>query len=175
MRLLCLTFVATIGLLLASCSEKPDADDAKKPTKETDRQELAAGKAGEEVAAENEKSGESEEEEVDPEEIGEDCVAFLRATLATPPGEESMPCPKCPGGSVNPPEVLKFDNFQINKASTSGDTRVVDVTIQAHFNPSAHGNIVGGLVGWIPLEQRKQYAEGKDAIGRASLQGEGHL
>ncbi|MGH7935803.1 MAG: hypothetical protein ACREF8_02200, partial [Chthoniobacterales bacterium] len=43
---------------------------------------------------------------------------------------------------------------------------VVDVTIEAHFNPSARGNIVGGLVGWIPLEQRKQYAEGKTPSGQ---------
>lgn len=165
MRLFCFVFVAATGLLLASCSEKSDAADAGKPTKETDRHELAAAKAGEETEADNEKSGESKEEEVDPEEIGEDCVAFLRATHSTPPGQESMPCPQCPGGSANPPEVLKFDNFQINKSSTSGDTRVVDVTIQAHFNPSARGNIVGGLVGWIPLEQRKQYTEGKTPSG----------
>ena len=167
MRLLCLAFATAIGLFLASCSEKSDADTGGKPKKEADRQELAARKPRVEAEADSDavKPGESEEEEVDPEEIGEDCVAFLRATHATPPGQESMPCPQCPGGSANPPEVLKFNNFKINKTSTSGDTRTVDVTIHAQFNPSNRGNIVGGLVGWIPLEQRKQYAEGKTPSG----------
>jgi hypothetical protein len=100
----------------------------------------------------------------EPDQIGEDCVAFLRATKAVPPNRANGNCPQCPT-STNDPEVLQFNNFEIKKASLSENGCRVDVEIGARFNPSAGGTIVGGLIGWISPEQRKQYSLGQTPAG----------
>lgn len=174
MKILCLTFAVCAGFLAASCSEKPGADSGgnSKPPKEKPRQDFAAAEAKKngpsDSASESEgapKKEEAEEVVPEPDEIGEDCVAFLRATKAVPAHPKSTECPTCPGNNATV-EVLRFENFKIGKVAFTGATTCeVAVEIHAQFNPSQGGNIVGGLTGWISPEQRKGYADGKTPSG----------
>lgn len=133
---------------LASCSKKsaPDKTDAR----EVDRGEKTENDAEE---AKGESEGAPE-----PNDIGEDCVAFLRATRAVPADRASGDCVGCSTNDY--PEVLKFTTFEVGKISTSKDRCTVEVKIHAEFNPSTGGTIAGGLVGWIAPEERKQYTAG---------------
>jgi hypothetical protein len=164
-RILRITLIAVVGLLAASCSKKSAADADQKPknASETPRQNLAEGAS--ESENESRKSPGEAEAAPDPEEIGEDCVAFLRATKAVPANRENTNCPQCPGNDASV-EVLKFNDLKINRVTFSESTCEVDVSIDAQFNPSPGGNIVGGLIAWISPEQREQYSHGKAPTGR---------
>lgn len=96
--------------------------------------------------------------------IGEDCVAFVRSTKTVASGgESSAACPECPTGQ----EVLKFDSIQVDEVSSNGTACEVSVTIRATFNPSKGGsNIGGGLTGWIPAPQRAEYLRGQTPTGQ---------
>ena len=95
--------------------------------------------------------------------IGEDCVAFLRATKAVSASRENSDCPQCPGNGAF--EVLRFNGFKIEKISPSEAGCEVTVEIHAEFNPSPGGNIAGGLTAWISPEKREQYARGQTPAG----------
>jgi hypothetical protein len=122
-------------------------------------------------AAGAEQAAEKDEAEAQPEaaDIGEDCVAFLRSTRTSAVPQPNKQCPTCPPGETAA-EVLKFEGYQQDKISCSGSTCEVTVTIRAQFNPGKGGAIVGGLVGWIPLEQREQYARGQTPVGEQFYQ-----
>lgn len=160
MKLSILLFLAALNLQLAACSEKP----------------TTAKSAGSADLKESGPRGEKEEADADgkpeleaapeAEEIGEDCVGFLRATRSVPGNGEAGDCLNCPGGSTTSPEVLKFETFDIDKISSSEAGCEVSVRIQGVFNPSNGGKIVGGLTGWISPEQKASYSQGKTPPGR---------
>lgn len=143
-------------LLIAACSDNSDSDSDRKSTPQA-LAEKEPNAAAEKESKESELTPESEE-------IGEDCVGFLRATKVAPPNGESKVCPDCPGG-IAAFEVLKFNGFKIEKISPSEAGCEVTVEIRAEFNPSPGGNIVGGLTGWISPEKREQYARGQTPAG----------
>jgi hypothetical protein len=130
--------ILAVGLLTASCSEKP-------------------------APVKTEKESERSESEQQPreDEVAEDCVAFVRATkvAATAPGKD---CPTC---STEAAEVLAFREMKMERISCSADTCQVSVTIRAVFNQGAGGTITGGLTAWIPPEQRLEYAKGNAPAG----------
>jgi hypothetical protein len=107
---------------------------------------------------------EKHEARPDEQEIGEDCVAFVRSTTIAPTTAGGGPCPTCPKGGP-PTEVLRFNGIHIERISSAGATCVVDATLRATFNPSAGGTIAGGLAAWISPEQRAQYARGETPPG----------
>ncbi|MGI8956464.1 MAG: hypothetical protein ACR2II_06070 [Chthoniobacterales bacterium] len=145
-----------LSLLVVSCSEKSEPDSDGKPARPSVAEEKSESDAKKEV----------EESAIIPEsqEIGEDCVAFLRATTAVPINAEKKDCPECPSGNAAF-EVLKFNTFKIDKISPSGSACEVLVEIHAEFNPSPGGTIVGGLTGWITPEQKEKYARGETPAG----------
>lgn len=149
--------VAALGLLAASCSDSSDADRPAKPTQPPVAQEQSNEEA-ESEATESELAP-------DPDHIGEDCVAFLRATKAVPTDGAKKDCPECPSESA-PFEVLKFNTFRIEKVSPSGSSCEVLAEIRAEFNPSPGGTITGGLVGWISPAQRELYTQGQTPAGQ---------
>lgn len=159
MKLLCLTLIGIIGLFLPACSAK-SADKNPSPSKDRDSQtkEALADRESEEA-----------EDAPDPDAIGEDCVAFLRATRAIPPNARvTTTCPQCPP-SKTAVEVLKFDDFKVDRVTNpSKDRCVADVTIRAQFNPSSGGKIFGGLVGWISQKQKRAYELGQAPAGPQS-------
>lgn len=159
MKLLCLTLIGILGIVIPAWSQKP-ADDNASSSKDRDSQTKEAHSRSEAEAEE------SEEAAPDPDAIGEDCVGFLRATLAIPPNAHvTTSCPQCPP-SKTPVEVLKFNDFKIDRLTNpSKDSCVADVTIRAQFNPSSGGKIFGGLVGWISKEQKKAYELGQTPSG----------
>ncbi len=112
------------------------------------------------------KKGEADEDEERPEEqdIGEDCVAFMRSTIVGPVKGEPGACPTCPS-TDSAPEVLKFTDVKINRVTPGGASCQVAATIYATFNPSHGGVITGGLTGWISPEQRARYARGETPPG----------
>ncbi len=143
-------------LLIVACSDHSDSDNDRKPTP----QSLAEK---EPKAAAEKESGETELTP-EPDEIGEDCVGFLRATQVTQPNVAGKACPECPSGTAGF-EALKFNGFKIEKISPSEAGCEVMVEIRAEFNPSPGGTIIGGLVGWIYPEKREQYARGQTPAG----------
>ena len=163
MKILYLTLVAGAGILAVSCSEKSSKSPGEKPpltaaeVNKTSQSDSAPESEGDSKKEESKAAPESEE-------IGEDCVAFLRATKAVPAQPESTDCPTCPGSSATV-EVLQFERFEIGKVSLSGSNCEVSVRIHAQFNPSSGGAIVGGLTGWISPAQKEQYAQGKAPSG----------
>jgi len=167
MSMVRLSLIAALGLLVAACSRKSSLESAGELHQANEKQTQETSVAGAPARAESEAKESPGEMEgrPEPDQIGEDCVAFLRATTAVPLNRASGNCPQCPV-STNDPEVLLFTSFKINEASFSEETGHVDVEIQAQFNPSAGGTIVGGLIGWISPEQRKQYALGQTPAGR---------
>ncbi len=140
-----------LSLLIAACSDR----DAKSTPSS-----LA------EIKSDATLEKEAEESELTPgsDEIGEDCVAFLRATRVARPKGENKDCPECPSGTPDF-EVLKFNGFKIEKISPSEAGCDVTVEIRAEFNPSPGGTIAGGLTAWIAPAQREQYAQGKTPAG----------
>ncbi len=160
MKLSTLLFLAALSLQLASCSEKPTAA---KSTESEETKESASRGEKEEADADEKSESEAAPE---PEEIGEDCVGFLRATRSVLTDGAATECPDCPQGSNTSHEVLKFETFEIDKVTTSEGSCEASVRIHAVFNPSAGGKIVGGLTGWISPEQKDSYAHGKTPAGR---------
>lgn len=155
-----LLFLVALNIQLASCSEKPtNAKAAGSPSLKE------SGTPGEKEEADADGKPEFEAAP-EPEEIGEDCVGFLRATRSLPHDVEADDCPNCPSGSTTSPEVLKFETFAIDKITTSKEGCEVAVRIEAVFNPSDGGKIAGGLTGWISPEQKDLYAHGKTPPGR---------
>ena len=73
------------------------------------------------------------EDELQPDEdkIGEDCLAFLRATKVVSAPAARTDCPGCPAGGT---EVLRFRQMKTDAVSCSGDMCTVLVTIRAVFN-----------------------------------------
>ncbi|MEP6808745.1 MAG: hypothetical protein ABI992_00755 [Chthoniobacterales bacterium] len=155
------TMIALAALLAVSCSEKSKTDrphsskSEKQPTPGTP----VATPAGPSGEAEDEAKEKTAEAAPETEEIGEDCVAFLRSTKATPLHAQNTDCPHCPSDAAV--EVLRFDDFTVEHIKPSPTTCEVIVAIKAQFNPSAGGRIGGGLTGWITPEQREQYERGE--------------
>src|SRR5207247_807781 len=137
-----LIFVA--GIITASCSEKP-APDREKDASEASRELVR------ESAVETEKLQPGEDK------IAEDCVAFVRSTKVVPARAASADCPGCPAGGT---DVLAFRHMKPDSVFCSGDTCTVLVTIRALFNPGAGETIAGGLIAWIPPEERSAYLSG---------------
>lgn len=168
MKILCLSFLACLGLLTWSCSGKSDADASKKPKSSDEKSLLATADKDTPSNDSSESKGDSErksEAVPDPDAIGEDCVAFLRATKAIPAHPESNACPTCPTSNATV-EVLQFQRFNIDNVSFEGSNCEISVRIFAQFNPSSGGPISGGLLAWIPPEQREQYARGETPAGQ---------
>lgn len=143
--------IVVAGIITASCSEKSAPDREKhsstpEATRES-RSEVAEG-----------------EDELRPreDEIGEDCVAFVRSTKVVPAQAASTDCPGCPAGGT---EVLTFRHMKTDAVSCSGDTCNVVVTIRALFNPGSGETLAGGLTAWIPPEQRSAYLSGRTPSG----------
>jgi hypothetical protein len=159
MNLFRLGIVCVAVLAIASCS--------KKSTAENDRE-----KENQFSAKADERSGEKEsskEDNLQPEaeDIGEDCVAFLRSTVSNRTDGAGQ-CPVCPS-SAEKAEVLGVDSVRVEKVNNAGTDWTsceANVEIRAHFNPSNGGTITGGLVGWIPAEQRTQYMRGVTPSGQ---------
>lgn len=159
MRILSFILIALVSCLTWSCSEKSTSDKPQEAKPESTIAANAATDSDEREATEKESEAAPEAEE-----IGEDCVAFLRATRSTPPGQEKKDCPECPSDAAV--EVLKFDDFHVDRVTPGESTCEVAVTIKAQFNPSVGGEIVGGLTGWITPEQKAQYARGETPDGQ---------
>ena len=126
---------AILPLLFGSCSEKttPAKPDANLETKE-------------------------KEQEPREDEIGEDCVAFVRSTkvVSTPsPGAD------CPGCSSEGSELLAFRQIRVDRISCSATTCEVIVTLHVVFNSVPVGATSGGLTAWIPQEQRLEISHGR--------------
>jgi hypothetical protein len=112
----------------------------------------------------SDKSGsepENKESEAQPreDEIGEDCVAFVRATKVLPTQAE------CAGCSGDAREALTFRQMKVDRISCSADSCEVTVTVRASFTPGQGGTISGGLTAWISSEQRQQYLSGHPPEG----------
>ncbi len=144
LRSAALMFVA--ALLAGSCSGKSTVERARN----ANTPEVSTVETGE------------EERQPGEDQIGEDCVAFVRSTRVVPVQAASSECPACPvGGS----EALSFRTIRIDSVACSGDTCNVVVTIRAAFNPASGQTIAGGLTGWIPAEQRMAYLSGQTPSG----------
>lgn len=149
LKILHIWLLLLAALSMSSCPERSAPDPEKqKPTGEHEEHSTAK----EEVEAAPEK--------VD---IGEDCVAFVRATTAVSKNNGDAECAECP---VNTKEVLRVDNVRVDQISCAGDGCEAAVTIYATFNPSTSTPIAGGLVGWIPSNQREEYNRGKTPAGQ---------
>ena len=146
-----LIFVA--GVITASCSEKsvPDRDD-----------DSAASETPREPARKSERTEGEDERQPREDEIGEDCVAFVRSTKVVPAQAASTDCPGCPARGT---DVLSFRHMKTDAVSCSGDTCTVVVTIRALFNPGSGETLAGGLTAWIPPEQRSAYLSGRTPSG----------
>lgn len=172
MKSLCIAAVVCAQIILASCWERTGASgdsNSGNPVRKEER-ELAASDPDKTApsarTSESEVDSRKEESEAapEPQDIGEDCVWFLRATKVVPPHSQNSVCPTCPANDLAV-EVLRFKAFKIEKISSSESTCEVLVEISAEFNPSPGGTIGGGLTAWIPPEKREQYARGKTPAG----------
>jgi hypothetical protein len=151
MKIRCAALIVVAGIITGSCSEKPAPDRAKRSSNPEPTHD-----PGPQVA-------ESEDERQPREdEIGEDCVAFVRSTKIVP---GQAPRPDCPGCPAEGTEVLAFHQMQTDRISCSGDTCTVSVTIRASFNPGVGERIAGGLTAWISPEQRSEYLSGRMPSG----------
>jgi len=162
--------VAAVGA--ASCSEKSSLDRSKrgeneeeKPRQEFTERKEASGSSDSSASSQDPDQARAETDaEPDAYQIGEDCVAFLRATK-TNPNRGNGDCPQCPVSEATH-EVLKFDHMQVDRISPSGPTCEVLVKILATFNPSTGEAIGGGLAGWISPEQRMAYSRRETPSGQ---------
>jgi hypothetical protein len=137
------------GLIIASCSEKSAPDRAN-------------DSAGSDAPRESEGAEGKDELQPREDEIGEDCVAFVRSTKVVPARAPRADCPGCPAEGA---EVLTFRQMQTDRISCSGDTCTILVTIGVSFNPGAGERIAGGLTAWISPEQRSEYLSGRTPSG----------
>ncbi len=172
MKICPVTVIFITGLITASCSDKTGLDSAQnsqaEQAKPSDAGVAVNAKPTTESEVERSTTSESEsaqaegETELQPpeEEIGEDCVAFLRSTKTVPGnGEKKAGCPECPVNEAK--EVLKFDHVRVDRVVRSESTCEVNVTIYATFNPSTREDIAGGLTAWISPEQKARYLQGE--------------
>ena len=128
------------ALFTASCSRK--AEPAKATTQ----------------AEEKEDEGQPREDE-----IGEDCVGFVRATKIVPQATAT----DCPGCSREGSELFAFRQMRVERISCSAETCQATVELRLAFNPAPAGTISGGLTAWISPEQRTQYLNGQPPEGEA--------
>lgn len=156
MNILRLTTLTLAAALMASCSERGAPADNDQPK-------------GENVIASKDPASEEENDTRPPDDqIGEDCVVFLRSTRTVPTNEPNKECPQCPANEGA--EVLKFENLKIDRVTASGSVCEAAVTIHATFHPSKGGEIAGGLISWITPEQRTQYRLGQTPAGEQVYQ-----
>ena len=147
--------IFVVGIITASCSEKPaldrekDANTSEAPREPVRESEVETAEGGDELQPGEDK-------------IGEDCVAFVRSTKVVPARAASADCPGCPARGT---DVLAFRDMKADAVSCSGDTCSVVVTIRAVFNPGSGETIAGGLTAWIPPEQRSAYLSGQTPSG----------
>ncbi|MFL6531398.1 MAG: hypothetical protein ACJ8HQ_05790 [Chthoniobacterales bacterium] len=162
MRLLTLGILILVGLGIRSCGRKPTTESERARS-----QHLAEASASPADADADEEREEEAEKAPDSGDIGEDCIAFLRATkIAPPPPANNGNCPQCPETSAAE-EVFQFNDMKIDRiAPSAADNAEVDVRIFATFRPGHGGVIGGGLTGWIPPEQRSQYEHGDIPAGQ---------
>jgi len=170
------TLIIVAGVMTASCSEKPGVDRNQNAKAEEAKpsQDFAAGNENRTKKSEVERSSTSETDSVEAErenerqppadEIGEDCVAFLRSTKTGSGNGANADCPQCPV-DTEAKEVLKFDKIRVDRVVCSGSSCEVNVTIHATFNPSTRESIVGGLTAWISPEQKAKYSRGETPSG----------
>lgn len=161
---LVLTFVA--ALVTPSCSEKTDADAKRTVKTENARSsdEITAARSLTNSESRDSSAGTSSDADSQPEaeEIAEDCVSFVRSTLTEPVTREDAECPNCP---ANTAEVLQFHGVEVEQMSCSGESCEIAVKLRAIFNQSTGAAITGGLVAWIPAEQRASYLRGQTPSG----------
>ena len=141
--------------IITACSEKlaPERD-----------KDSTAPESAHEATREPELESAEHEDDSQPrkDKIGEDCVAFTRATKVISSQTPTADCPACPAKST---EVFTFREMKTDRVSCSGDTCDVTVTVRASFNPGAGETITGGLTAWIPPEQRSEYLSGRTPSG----------
>jgi hypothetical protein len=143
--------IVVAWIIIASCSEKPAPDREKHSSpSETPRAPGSEAAKGEDEA----RPGDDE--------IGEDCVAFVRSTKVVPAQAQTADCPGCPASGA---EVLAFRQVRSDRISCSGDTCIVSVTLVVSFNPGAGERIAGGLTAWISPQQRSEYLSGRTPAG----------
>jgi hypothetical protein len=147
--------IFVVGIITASCSEKSAPDRDK-------------DSAGSEASREPARESESERTKGQPgeDEIGKDCLAFVRTTKVVPAKTASTDCPGCPAGGT---EVFSFRHLKTDAVSCSGDTCNILVTIRAVFKPGSGETIAGGLTAWIPPEQRSAYLSGQTPSGEQAF------
>jgi hypothetical protein len=143
--------IVVAGIIIPSCSEKSA------PDRGSHSSTPEATRAPRSEVAESEDERQPREDE-----IGEDCVAFVRSTKVVPAQAASADCPGCPAGGA---EILSFRQMKMDRISCSGDTCTVLVTISAVFKPGAGERIAGGLTAWISPEQRSDYLSGRTPSG----------
>jgi hypothetical protein len=155
-RVILILIASIVG---ASCSEK-SGQDQKENSKTEERTNTPPVEPSSVPAPKvAEAQGESEPQPAE-DEIAQDCVAFLRSTKTVPPTGPNGDCPHCPS-STEATEVLRFNDIRVDRITRSEETREVEVTIHATFNPSRRENIAGGLTAWISPEQRAKYLQGE--------------
>lgn len=148
--------IIVAATIIASCSEK----SAPEREKDVNTSEASREMVREPGAEKAEREGELRPDE---DQIGQDCVAFVRATKVVPArAAVSTDCPGCPGAGT---EVFTFRQMKTDAISCSADTCTLRVTIRAVFNPGSGERIAGGLTGWIPAEQRNAYLSGQTPSG----------
>jgi hypothetical protein len=141
------------GIIIVSCSEKPAPD--------RDNDANTSQAASQPARASEAETG-GGELQPDEDQIGEDCVGFVRSTKVIPARVASTDCPTCPAAGT---DLLSFRRMKTDAVSCSGDTCSVVVTIFSAFNPGSGETIAGGLTGWIPAEQRSAYLAGHTPSG----------
>jgi hypothetical protein len=151
----CAAFIFVSGIITASCSEK-SAPDREKDVNTSNASHEMVREPGSEKA---EREGEPQPDE---DQIAEDCAAFVRSTKVVPARASSTDCPGCPAGGA---AALAFRGMKTDAVNCSGDTCTVAVTIRAVFNPGSGETIAGGLMAWIPPEQRNAYLSGHTPSG----------
>jgi hypothetical protein len=139
------------GIIIASCSEKSAPD--------RDNNSVASDAPRESESARTEGNDELQPHE---DEIGEDCVAFVRSTKVVSAQAPRADCPGCPAEGA---EVLAFRQMKMDRISCSGDTCTVLVTIRVSFKPGAGERIAGGLTAWISPEQRREILSARTPSG----------
>jgi hypothetical protein len=141
--------ILAVGIIIASCSEKSA------PDREKHSSTPEATRAPESEVAEDELQPHEDE-------IGEDCVAFIRSTKVVPAQTPRADCPGCPAEGA---EVLAFRQMKTERISCSGDTCIVLVTIRVSFKPGGGERIAGGLTAWISPEQRREILSARTPSG----------
>lgn len=144
-----------VAIITASCSKKL-ASKRENDTSETQR-DSAHGSRGSSLVPQREAEPQPEEDQV-----AEDCAAFVRATKVVRRRTATADCPECPAEGT---EVLSFRKANTEAVSCSGDSCNVVATIRAVFNPGSGETMAGGLIGWIPPEERSAYLHGQTPSG----------